>query len=213
MTKSGNGENERSQVTLDPDADPDLTYAAVGRATSAWEQLEARLADLYSIFVGKPQQTEALIEYGREGRNFEARMKTLSRVAPLYLQDQRHEAQFDHLLSEVKDLSILRNQVAHGTVVAVPIGGGTPGTPFPATGAFGWFLAPPWYALYPLMKRTDALYLYNAAVINGFAELFSACAAKVRDFRNRLDANWQEPPEPFGLCVWLGTPRRPPRGR
>ena len=44
---------------MSTDRDLNTLYAAVGRAMSAWETLEANFSYLYSIFVGSPMQVEA----------------------------------------------------------------------------------------------------------------------------------------------------------
>jgi hypothetical protein len=44
---------------MSTDRDLNTLYAAVGRAMSAWETLEANFSYLYAIFVGSPMQVEA----------------------------------------------------------------------------------------------------------------------------------------------------------
>jgi hypothetical protein len=64
-------------------ADPniDTLFAAIGRATNAWETLEAHFSYLYSILVGRPMDIAAMKAYGREARIFAKRMEALDHAS------------------------------------------------------------------------------------------------------------------------------------
>jgi hypothetical protein len=100
--------------------DREATYAAVGRALSAWETLEAHLSYLYSIFVGRPLAPAALSGYGRENKVFNKRMTALCKAGCKYIQarpaQQSLESELDALIVEARRLATFRNQIAHGVV-------------------------------------------------------------------------------------------------
>ena len=53
-----------------------MTYAAVGRFMSAWEELEVALSHLHGALVGRPYEAEALWDYGI-GSIFRERLRNL----------------------------------------------------------------------------------------------------------------------------------------
>jgi hypothetical protein len=96
------------------DANIELTYAGVGRVMSEWEGVEVTLSHLYTHFIGKPFQAEAMQEYGIS-RTFQDRFMTLEKAVGLFC-DQSAEADFDSFLGEIKGYAARRNDIAHGIV-------------------------------------------------------------------------------------------------
>jgi len=101
----------------DPSAD--LTFAAVGRAMSEWEELELYLARLYGKFLGiPPVKAIALPEY-RDVANFHTRSKVIENAATKYFvshPNQEREGEFEHVLDDIRQLASRRNDIAHGVV-------------------------------------------------------------------------------------------------
>ena len=92
MTRTPHREPSWNTHARCPDDTPDLafdldvneTYAAVGYAVPRWEELELRLAQLYSIFIGEPMAVGAILAYGRDARALKARLKLLRRSSRSY---------------------------------------------------------------------------------------------------------------------------------
>lgn len=96
--------------------DPNITYAAVGRALSAWEGVEAQMALLFSVFIGK-HPIESLDE--REGTVFSVRAKNLVKAFEAFRVrycDQHFEGDFEALMGEITKMADRRNNIAHGVV-------------------------------------------------------------------------------------------------
>jgi hypothetical protein len=161
------------------DIDINITYAAVGRAASAWETLEAHLSYLYSIFIGNPMQGRIMEEYGREGRIFELRMQTLCEAAHAYflkVPNQEYEAIVDSIILEARRLSIRRHQIVHGIVSSAQIFSSENNIITP-----GFFLVPPLHGVFHLTKNTGH-YLYSSKEIDAYAAEFHVLASRVEDF-------------------------------
>jgi hypothetical protein len=98
---------------------PNTTYEAVGRALSAWEELEVNLSHLFGVFSGKdPLSTETYASYGEE-RIFVQRADMLERLASSYFiikPNQNLEGDFCHLICDTRCFSARRNDIAHGVV-------------------------------------------------------------------------------------------------
>lgn len=100
----------------DPDAD--MTYCGVGHVLSCWERVEVELARIYSIFVGKPNDLDAIKEYG-DKTIFRRRADDLIQAFENFR--VRHctqdlEGDFEELTDRIAGWSARRNDVAHGIV-------------------------------------------------------------------------------------------------
>jgi hypothetical protein len=105
------------------DTDPCDTFASVGHALTAWEQMEAQLATTYSIFIGRPRQIDAMSNYGLTFRIFRERANAVLQASEKYFiscPDQCAEGDLRILISRATDLSIERHRIAHGILQAVP---------------------------------------------------------------------------------------------
>jgi hypothetical protein len=158
------------------DEDREATYAAVGRALSAWETLEAHLSYLYSIFVGKPLVPAALSGYGRENKVFNRRMTALCKAGCEYIQarpaQQSLESELDALIVVARRLATSRNQIAHGVVQGKESGS-----------SIVYSLVSSSHGVFGL---THLPYSYRVAELNKFEAEFDAHAACVQAFNQAL---------------------------
>jgi hypothetical protein len=100
------------------DDDQDTTFAGVGRVLTQWEMIEVRLAEIYSWLDNRPEELEALQDYGKP-QIFKERMKALRIVADVYFRGTPHQAtegEFYNLTTKVSNFSARRNDVAHSIV-------------------------------------------------------------------------------------------------
>jgi hypothetical protein len=174
---------------------PNLTYAAVGRATSAWETLETHLSYLYTIFVEKPLLIDAIEEYGRDRVTFLQRTKLLDEAATNYFKknpNQSHEGALRSLIKEAEELAPKRHQIAHGIVHMIP----TQGTKTEDGGYWidraAYVLKSPWHALYNLTRKgKDDYYRWGSQDLDEITKKFYACAE-----RAEKPAGTLSPPKP-----------------
>src|SRR5665213_3539095 len=99
------------------DKTPNLTYEAVGRALSAWEDLEVSLSYLFGIFSDKPPLLlETYAEYGKP-TIFVLRADALEKSAERYFvgqPNQHRESAFSDLVCDIRHFSSRRNDIEHG---------------------------------------------------------------------------------------------------
>lgn len=161
-------------------SDMDAIFAAVGRATTAWETLEAHLSYLYSIFVGKPLDFSALKEYGRKNKIFELRMQALCEAGAKYFQtapSQPKESELHSLISGARRLAVFRHQIAHGVVDGYER----------AEGGIVYKLVPPSHGVFHLTKATgQEKYSYGSAEIDKFKAEFDAHSERAKAFNHSL---------------------------
>ncbi len=139
------------------DADIEVTYAAVGRALSAWEAVELGMATVYSIFVGKALQLDSIREYGAVNRIFVGRMEAIRKASDAYFRahcDQDSEGDFSALCKRAASLSDNRNNIAHGIVEATTYLHNPDTWPPEQCHVELFILRPPWYTI-------DRLKLYD----------------------------------------------------
>ena len=168
---------------LPKDGDPDieLTYAGVGNVMSQWEGVEVTLSHLYSHFVGKEYQAEAMHEYGKP-QTFRERLKILNQTANRYFCDQVQEADFDRLTNELIGYSNRRNDIAHGIVR--PCEWYQPGSDFVET--YTWWLVPAHYK----PKKTDLValpsYAYNRHLMDDIGQKILSLNHRLLKFQSNL---------------------------
>jgi hypothetical protein len=107
------------------DTAADTVFNAVGRALTKWETAEGACARLFAIFVGAPhdaaEMTPAVRAYGSVV-SFNGRCEMLRSAAEAYFAEHPHkdlETDFKLLMVECQRYSARRNEIAHGTVVAL----------------------------------------------------------------------------------------------
>ena len=159
------------------DQHEDIVYAAVGRALSKWETLEATLSYTYSIFEGRPVDYELLESYGREGRIFKDRMLMLQQSSENYFRscpNQNEECRLAAFVTEANRLSTFRHQIAHGLLVRKE----------DYSGRVRYVVVPPAHGFFHLTKRYGDYYSYDARHIDGFANEFVELAKAVQAFNH-----------------------------
>jgi hypothetical protein len=170
---------------------PDITYAAVGRATSAWETLEAHLSYLYSIFVEKPMLVDAMEEYGRDRRKLPCRIRALNGAADAYFvkfPNQEHQGALRFIIKETKELASKRHQIAHGVVHMLPAFTGSKNELGYYADRWGYLLMPPWHALYNLTRKgQDDHYRWGSREIDAWTAKFYACAERAKKLAETLN--------------------------
>lgn len=156
------------------------TYAGVGHVLSAWEEIEAALGAIYCCFLGRPFERSAILEYG-QGQIFRERANKLQSAAEVYFRkhcNQANEAQFDAMLTRVREYSAHRNDVAHAVVRAddwVDVGGDGWGTT-------GFYLLPSHYD--PRRYGGDQPdFVYTSPILLELAEALGRLRRDVLNFR------------------------------
>jgi hypothetical protein len=157
------------------DTDASILYAAVGRALSQWERLEAQLSLLFSAFVSGHNSEAARRAYVAV-RTFEGRAEMLRAVSETWF-DSHPNAEllddFKKVLSGISSFAPNRNDIAHGVVdFWTPSGA-------PAdfeTPNFGWALYPSYASFKDRDVRNVPKYCYTSAEIGHFE----------KEFRNQL---------------------------
>jgi len=102
------------------DADPDTTYAAVGRALSQWELFEGNFSQLFAIFIGHAPSAilTAVRAYGTI-QTFRGRADMVEGAAELffllYSNDDLRNRIAD-LIKIARNYAGRRNEIAHGVV-------------------------------------------------------------------------------------------------
>jgi len=159
------------------DSTADAVFTAVGKALTKWETAEAACAELFAIFVGAPQDSThmapAVRAYGSVV-SFNGRCEMLLRAAEAYFvehSDEKLEAKFKTLLAECRNYSARRNEIAHGTVVAVMDG--------ETDQRLGFVLAPSFYNPKKYSLKHALSYQYTSHEILFFAGRFSVLTTKV----------------------------------
>jgi len=97
----------------------EMTYTAVGRFITQWENIEIELSHLYAIFIGKYFKPEAYDQYYDKSKTLNMRLKTLEDAAKNYFikhPNQVNESDFSDLAIRVKGFSERRHEIAHGVV-------------------------------------------------------------------------------------------------
>ncbi|NBR59873.1 MAG: hypothetical protein EBT89_12050 [Opitutaceae bacterium] len=130
------------------DADASITYAAVGRALSAWERLELDLIMLYAgLLKQRPLDARRNPKY-LEANVFRTRMAEVERAARCYFilhPDQALEGDFRTASNLVTNLSSRRHEIAHGIVTPLHRWEGTSEGLDQALRKMMYLLGPPTY--------------------------------------------------------------------
>jgi hypothetical protein len=177
------------------DKTPNPTYEAVGRALSAWEEVEVSLSHLFGIFTGKdPLSLATYAEYGKPSI-FSHRADGLQDAASVYFvrnPNQAHEAEFADLICDIRKFSARRNDIAHGIVRPIVVG---PPISIPDDDPAGepWLqmnyeycLLPPTYAGRRFGLDRTPQYVLPAAEIMQFQAAFTRLLARVAQLNFRL---------------------------
>lgn len=128
------------------DASADITFLAVGRALSDWENFEFQFSSIFVACVNAtgPGRTAAQRAYGSIV-SFSARREMVTTAVKTFLaarHDAAIETDFAKLNNEAKEYGARRNEIAHGIVQ--PFVGRSDEKTLPDK-TWGWALFPPYY--------------------------------------------------------------------
>jgi hypothetical protein len=104
------------------DVDPQITYAAVGEALTAWEGFEESLSAIFTVLDGSPGDLEVYRQYGEDGHRFAVRAELIRKAGDKFFRKnpcQKNEGDLTALLTSAIDAARLRNKIAHGIVIEV----------------------------------------------------------------------------------------------
>jgi hypothetical protein len=106
--------------------DPAATtvLAAVGTAIHHWEGVEAALATIYTIFIGRRRHAAELAKFGQTYKIFSNRAQAVLTAGEAFFirhPDQGVEGRLRELVNESVQLSIERHRIGHGRLRALPI--------------------------------------------------------------------------------------------
>lgn len=110
------------------DAEPGILFQSIGQALTEWSHIETCYAEIYAIFVGakgrKQFQTAALRAYGSIP-SISTQLILVQYAAEVFFHkhtSKRHlKKTLDTLISDTKEFSGRRNEIAHGQVSQVYI--------------------------------------------------------------------------------------------
>jgi hypothetical protein len=163
----------------DPSAD--LTFAAVGRAMSGWEELELYLARLYAKFLGIPPIKAIAIPEYRDVANFHSRATAIQNAADKYFishPNQDREGEFKQVLGDIRQLASRRNDIAHGVV---KLWWNHKETFSQAVDRNEYMLVPSTYSDKKFGDDREPSYLFRSVEINQFVDHF-------HQYREKLEA-------------------------
>jgi hypothetical protein len=150
----------------------DLTFAAVGRAMSEWEELELYLARLYAKFLGIPPINAIAIPEYRDAANFHTRATVIKNAATKYFvshPSQEKEGEFEQVLDDIRRLASRRNDIAHGVV---KLWWNHKETSSQAIDRNEYMLVPSTYSDKKFSNDREPSYLFRSIEINQFADHF-----------------------------------------
>jgi hypothetical protein len=173
------------------DPTPDPVYLAVGKALSAWEELEVEVAGLFAIFIGAPRTSlEAYAAYA-SALGFSGRSGLVEKASDQFFvrrPAQDHEATLDNLLCHLRGWSLRRNDIAHGVVrehYRIRTG-------HSASSRTVYYLVPANYMRKRFRSDYDApRYMYSSENIEEFRRAFRSLVQPVSDL---VDVLSRKPP-------------------
>jgi hypothetical protein len=163
-----------------------MTYAAVGRALSAWEKFETEFGFIFCYLTGSEHNLLPIWRAYGSIVTFRGRKEMLQEAAEMFLflhPDPATKSAIDSLVKRADGFCARRNEIAHGVVMPYQLGSGPPrGT--------GFILAPARYASIKVVPKLldrpdgppgtdntvflDPRYVYSSLEIDAFTAHFSA---------------------------------------
>jgi hypothetical protein len=170
------------------DRDENNLFAAIGRALTEWEQVEAACAELFAIVVSvsnkSTHQAPAIRAYGTV-ISFPARCEMLKAAADAYFhRRKKKKVQFSgrlmKLLNDCQQFSARRNEIAHGRVINVVRSRGNKNK------QIGFLLIPSFYN--PKKYKIDRIvtYQYSSKEVIYFSQEFTKLYLQVYAFGEAL---------------------------
>lgn len=201
------------------ETDPNVLYAAVGRAIHRWENMELALARLYVILSGLPDRPDSYVPYGTEYRKFSMRKVAVERAAEKFFvsrPDQMLEGELRRILQTLDELAIVRHRIAHGhitmwTEISLPSPLPERGTAFEMRGTILYRWGAPFYSIGSL--RTDPVGIGGAAVENLSAQFETVHNEIFRFTESLLGPSPAPCPSEERLHIWAGAPPGAPDHR
>jgi hypothetical protein len=165
------------------DDDQDTTFAGVGRVLSQWEMIEVELAQIYGWLVHRPDEIEALHQYGMP-QIFGERIKGLSVVANFYFRWNPHqdaEGEFCALATKVRNFSARRNDVAHSIVRPFQWGVSPE-----LDGPLQFCAVPPYYAGKNFDPQNMPSFIYTSVELTELSKALFYVAEDAKQFKWKL---------------------------
>jgi hypothetical protein len=156
---------------MPPQGDPSPweTYKMVGRSLTEWEQVEYTLSRLYSILVDKPDDRDAMREYGTPTIFRERSVQLESKANTFFVPhpNQDLEGRLQCLLRRIRGYADRRNEVAHGVVSEILYSDNS-------LPSYGYALIPAPYQNKKLDDTHLPMYAYTSKELQRFTDAFMA---------------------------------------
>lgn len=179
----------------------EITAAAKGEATSAWELAEEFLSRLFAAVSGAPFQArlETARSYGAL-LNFRDRLDSLQRQGWRFFQancDQALEADFEDVILLARRLSVRRNEIVHSIIKGVPyhMSAVREGETHKIVARVRFFILPPAYTDRKFDERFTPEFHYSSVEMDHYGSWFSRMGLAAVSLAHRLDGL---PFEPYG---------------
>jgi hypothetical protein len=177
--------DDRPPLPWEGDVNPDLTYAGVGRVTSAWEKVELQLRFLHSALLGKYQDFDALTDYGTKSA-FRGRFEHMQEAGRRFFcrfPDQMFEADFDAFCAKISAFADRRHDVAHGIFRDQEWASWRiPGKPDPFSQGTRYFLLPSHYKAKNFGENLSPAYAYTSPTLQTLASRLEQLSVEVDGF-------------------------------
>lgn len=167
---------------------PDPIYTSVGKALSAWEELEVEISCLFAVLIGlRRRSPEAYAAYAA-GVGFSGRSTIVEKASePFFIKhpNQTDEGDFTSMLIRLRGYSLRRNDIAHGVVrllSRISIALGTGGTRITSS----YFLVPANYMRKRFLASETPRYHYSSNMIDSFQATFKNLNESVAKLIDRL---------------------------
>jgi hypothetical protein len=175
-----------------------VTAAAKGEATGAWELAEVHLSQLFAAVRGK--RTDAMAKLYGEPLNFKDRLDGLERAGWAYFRrhcDQALEADFEDVVLLARMLSLRRNEIVHSIVQGIPYSRDykREGDMSITTFKMWFFIVPPSYNDRKWDPFNQPSFIYSSKEIDHYAAWFNKMGTGALNLALRLS---DVPIEPYG---------------
>lgn len=156
--------------------------AAKGETTSAWEDFEVELADIYAAFTKLPSRSREAYALYSEQLNFKGRLDELEKLAASYFAincDQDLEGRFLDIACYARNFSARRNEIVHSSIrpIGIPGSGGLGRSALGTTPLGGLrpalFLVPPIYQDKKYDRRNAPSFMYGSKEILYYQQCFN----------------------------------------
>jgi len=164
-----------------------ITHEWLGRVIGQWVHVEFQLSLLYSVFVGRPRNGEAIREFGA-GVTFKQRLDLLRNAAKrLFVAgDFRElETEFRTICVAAEGFAKRRNEVAHSVVFPSIF---LPSFVEDRVGGFDgrWALAPPYYSIKDFDDRDFPKYAYTSRELNALVVCLAEFKGQIEELELKL---------------------------